>query len=139
MRVFTGTKNKMTEFKPNVLIVDDLDNNLKVMATVFEAAGAITTTINNPLEALKMVVKPQSDAKSFDLVVVDIHMPKMDGQTLAKELRSGGYKGAIIAVTAHPTMSGKRRGEGSGIDHFLGKPSLKPDLVRALLHQYCKG
>ena len=118
---------------PHVLLVDDQKSNLEITQAVFEGAGAVTTAIQDPEEAFRMV---KANMKSFDMVLIDIHMPKMDGQTLAKNLREAGYDRAIVAFTAHPTMKGKRAGE-EHINHFLNKTTLKVDLVKAILDQYC--
>ncbi|MCB0320284.1 MAG: response regulator [Bdellovibrionales bacterium] len=120
---------------PRVYILDDRPENLEVMAVVFQAAGATTFTTSDPLQLIQGVLHPDGDP--IDLVILDIHMPHRDGFSVAQELREKGFSRGIVAFTAHPTLQGKRKGEGVGIDHFLSKPSLKVDLVRALLHEVC--
>ena len=57
---------------------------------------------------------------------------------LAKAARNGGYKGAIFAFTAHPTMDGIKKGGASGIDAFLSKITLKKELIQALIDVHVK-
>jgi len=58
----------------------------------------------------------------YDLVLMDMHMPVMDGYTAATNLRQQGYKGTIIAVTASAMIEETSKAIGAGCNFFISKP-----------------
>ncbi len=77
------------------------------------------------------------DSRHFDVVLMDVQMPIMDGFTAAREIRRrelpSGRRIPIIAVTASATTEVVSACAASGMDHYLSKP-LRLDAVRDLLH-----
>ena len=63
-----------------------------------------------------------AEADSFDAVLMDMHMPVMDGHEATKRLRSGGYSGLIIAVTASVMTQDTESALEAGCDYFISKP-----------------
>lgn len=57
-----------------------------------------------------------------DAMILDVMMPRMDGLTLARELRAAGYTLPILLITAKETLEDKRRGFGAGADDYMVKP-----------------
>ena len=123
--------------KPRVLIVDDDEDILMLIGIHFEKAGAEITKMNKPEEALGVVQAKMKIEESFDLIVVDIRMPSMDGNQLTRSIREAGYTGGIVAFTASATGQGKRESNEAGIDRYLDKTTLKQELVEAILAEYC--
>ena len=129
----------MSEKKaPKIFIVDNHQDTLNLLTTMFEAAGAIVTNTTDPEKAVKDVVSRAGSENSFDMVVTDIVMPGKTGFQAAEEMRAGGYKGPIIAFTATTSGLGKKEGDAAGVTTYLSKETLKPDLIEALISQHCK-
>lgn len=63
-----------------------------------------------------------SGSEDYDLIILDIMLPKMDGITICKQLRSGGIKTPIIMLTAKTTVDDKVQGLDSGADDYISKP-----------------
>ena len=61
-------------------------------------------------------------AEPFALVLVDIHMPGMDGEEAMRQMRQMGYRGALVALTAHPQAEEESRWRAAGCDAVAPKP-----------------
>ncbi|CAK3966045.1 Two-component system B [Lecanosticta acicola] len=72
----------------------------------------------------------------FDLILMDIQMPNMDGLTSTRLIRKFGYKQPIVALTAFAEQSNIDECYGSGMDYFLAKPVRRPQLKKVLT-DYC--
>lgn len=121
--------------QPRVLIVDDDQDMLLIMETVFESAGARVTKTSMPLEGLNMAKASLTLGEPFSLVVLDIRMPDIDGHALAQQMREAGFKGPIVAFTAYASGEGRAKGREVGITHYLSKTQLKREVITALLQQ----
>jgi signal transduction histidine kinase/FixJ family two-component response regulator len=101
----------------SLLLVDDSTDNLALFANFLRWAGATVTKASNGDSALSCVREGR-----FDLILLDIQMPKVDGyQTIAK-LRRLGYHGPVVALTAHAMASEAVTCKAAGFDDFLNKP-----------------
>ncbi|MGJ3249438.1 MAG: response regulator transcription factor [Elainellaceae cyanobacterium] len=79
-----------------------------------------------------------AQAADYDLVLLDLMLPKLDGISLCKRLRSSGYKGFVLMLTAKDTTSDKILGLDAGADDYLVKPFELEELaarMRALLRR----
>ena len=124
--------------KLNALIVDDKKESLLIIGKLLSAIGVDSQTASSGEAAVKLVLESEALAPPFDFLMLDIHMPGISGIEVAKTVRAGGYKGAIFAFTAHPTMDGIKKGGSSGIDAFLSKITLKKELLQALIDVHVK-
>lgn len=80
-----------------------------------------------------------SNSNQYDLIVLDLMLPKMSGVELCQRLRSNGYTGAILMLTARGTKLDKIKGLDSGADDYVVKPFDIDELgarVRALLRRH---
>ena len=102
----------------NVLVVDDNQVNRLLVARVLAHAGFDVEEAADGREALEKC-RPDEE---FDLIVLDMQMPVMDGFEAAQALRARGYRGAILALTANVMAEDRRRCLEAGCDEFLGKP-----------------
>lgn len=114
--------------RKRILVADDDPVNRQVFAGFIKLFGHDVVLVNNGLEALKTYAK-----ESFDLVIMDISMPVLCGQKATQkireyEARKGRTKTPIIAVTAHALKGDKEKFLASGMDDYLAKPILKPEL-----------
>ncbi len=104
----------------NVLLAEDQPVNQKLMKAVMERLGHRLTIANNGIEALERLGEQR-----FDLILMDIQMPELDGISATKLIRSSDEPWRnipIIAVTAH-TMDGHRESYfAAGMNGFVAKP-----------------
>ncbi len=100
-----------------ILLVEDGPDNQVLIRTLLTKAGAHVEIAGNGRIALARL-----EAESFDLVLMDIQMPEMDGYHATRELRRRGCRLPIIALTAHALVSERQRCEQAGCDDYLSKP-----------------
>lgn len=106
-----------------ILIVDDEENIRKVIREYLEFEGFLCFEASNGEEAVKMCKE-----NSYDLIVLDIMMPKIDGFTVAKEIRKKSNV-PIIMLSARSEEYDKLYGFDVGIDDYVTKPFSPKELV----------
>ena len=116
----------------NVLLVEDNEINQEVAREWLQSAGLKVETANNGLEALGML-----DKNAFDVVLMDIQMPKMDGLEATRRIREkpGLAKLPIIAMTAHALKGDRERCLEAGMNDYLSKP-IDPDQLYSTLARW---
>lgn len=116
-----------------VLIVDDNDLNRKLFENLIGQLFSFESA-KNGLEAVELAKK-----KCFDLILMDIQMPQMDGITAMKKIRQGGISNCpILAVTAYAEESDRTSFLEQGFDDFITKP-IRPKEFILLIQDYLKG
>lgn len=116
-----------------VLLVEDNPINILVAQKFLERWGAKIVTASNGLEALNMV-----DPEKHDLVLIDLHMPVMDGYEASRKMRENGIDLPIIALTANLPSEIEDEIKLSGINDVVVKPFLPDELYRKVLHHVSK-
>ena len=112
-----------------VLVIDDSNTDRKIMKKAIEALGFTIKEATNGEEALAIIKSVDIDA-----ALVDIEMPKMDGYTLAQEIRKyNRFKNLpLIAVTSRTTKSDRVRGVEVGMNEYITKPYTPEYLANVL-------
>jgi signal transduction histidine kinase/CheY-like chemotaxis protein len=110
-------QQQIPQLMGSVLIVDDVPDLRLLFGTLLSATGLEIQMAVNGLDALQKVAQ-----QSFDLVLMDMHMPVMDGLTASRELRRQGYQMPIIALTADVQAEQKRLCMEAGCHAVLTKP-----------------
>jgi CheY-like chemotaxis protein len=109
------------EMEGSVLLAEDAQDARELMAHALRNAGVQVTAVENGREAVEAATK-----QTYDLILMDIRMPVMDGIAATVELRRRGYLAPIIALTASVTKDAYSLVLGKGLDDVWGKPiSLK--------------
>jgi len=129
-----------------VLLAEDRPDNQRLIAAVLEGAGAEVTLAEDGREALDRVydddyVPGESDDEitpPFDVILMDMRMPVMDGYTAVRRLRQRGYAGPIIALTAHAMVDDRRKCLDAGCDDYASKP-IEPGRLLEMIARYAGG
>jgi signal transduction histidine kinase len=116
-----------------ILLVEDNPMNVMVAQKFLERWGAEADIATNGLEALEMI-----DPARHSLVLIDLHMPVMDGYEASRKMRDIGIKLPIIALTANLPKEVEEKVRKSGIDDIVVKPFLPDELYRMVLHYVFK-
>jgi two-component system sensor histidine kinase/response regulator len=114
-----------------ILLVEDNLINQKLAARLLEKAGHVVTIAANGKDAVDQVA-----ARPFDLVLMDVQMPEMDGYeaTQAIRLREQGARRhlPIVALTAHAMVGDREKCLQAGMDGYVTKPVQPPVLFAAM-------
>lgn len=113
----------------NILVVDDARDNQFLINRYLTLSGAEVVVTENGLEALKMM-KLHTD---FDLILMDLQMPVMDGYEATRILREQGCKIPIVALTAHAMVEEKSKSKLAGFSSYLTKPIHRQRLITTLV------
>jgi CheY-like chemotaxis protein len=89
--------------------------------------GASVVIANDGAEGVKSAL-----SHDFDVILMDIQMPIMDGHEAVRTLRNKGYSRAVVALTAHAMKEERERAFRSGFSHFLTKPINRKSLIDLL-------
>ncbi len=122
-----------------LLLVEDYPTNQKVAMAYLTNAGYTVDVADNGQQAVEAY-----KAKKYDLILMDIQMPEMDGYQATAAIRAleqGGGEGQpphhgktpIIALTAHATEDDRRKCLAAGMDDFLTKPLQRGDLLQTII------
>ena len=115
-----------------VLLAEDHPINQKLAVLMLERRGFSVAVAGDGRQALETLAR-----EDFDLVLMDVHMPVLDGLEATRQLRAGG-SGArdaripVIAMTANAMQGDRERCLQSGMDDFVSKPVKEADLLAAI-------
>ncbi|MEC8665254.1 MAG: ATP-binding protein [Pseudomonadota bacterium] len=117
------------------LLVEDYQGNIVVISYILEDIGITFDVANTGVEALELWQN-----NHYDVVLMDIQMPEMDGFTATKEIRSLEKRKKldhtpIIGMTAHALVGDKDKCIEAGMDAYLPKPIVEADLKKEILNQ----
>lgn len=100
-----------------ILLVEDDELIARMISLRLSIAGHDVDLAENGRKGLEKIRNNE-----FDLVLMDMHMPEMDGHETVRILRKDGYSGTIVAVTASAMSSDSRKAIKSGCNYFISKP-----------------
>ena len=120
-----------------VLLAEDNNINRTLVMRVLEKVGIKASSVETGVDVLKTL-----EGQSFDIILMDVQMPEMDGVEATKrirqiEARKGGHV-HIIALTAHAMKGDMERFLAAGMDDYLSKP-LKAELLYDKIWKFLKG
>ncbi len=105
-----------------ILVVDDRDDMRLLIQRLIEQAGGKSRTAVNGKDALEQYEKSIRAGESFDVIVMDMQMPVMDGFKATTLLREAGYRKTIVALTAGAMQGEREKCLAAGCNHYLSKP-----------------
>ena len=106
-----------------VLLAEDSVDLAGLYMRLLGRAGASVTLVTNGRQAVHAALTAQQEGTLFDVVLMDMQMPELDGYAATQELRDAGYAGLIIACTAHAMSGDRERCLEAGCDAYVGKPA----------------
>jgi len=109
-----------------ILLAEDTAAIHRLLARFLHASGADVVVVENGLEAVR-----QAGRGRFDLVLMDLEMPELDGCAAAKLLRAQGLRAPILALSAHDAQSLRKETALCGFTGLLSKPITREALVDA--------
>ena len=112
--------NKLAETQKlsgRVLVIEDDKTNQLVLSLLLEKMGLEVTVANDGHEAVE-----EAQEESFDLIFMDMEMPKLSGYEATEMLRAKGVKGPIIALTGHAMKGDREKCIRAGCDDYFAKP-----------------
>jgi two-component system, cell cycle response regulator DivK len=121
--------------RPQVLVVEDNERNMKLFRDVLEASGYRTLEARTGLRAVELVTE-----RGADLVLMDIQLPDIDGIEALTRLRADERTASVpvLALTAQAMEGDRERFLAAGFDGYLSKPVDIAALV-ATVKRYCEG
>ncbi len=112
-----------------ILVVDDGETNRKLIGLMLERRGAeIHMAENGKVAAETSLLFP------FDIILMDMQMPVMDGYTSTRRIREQGFTGPIVALTAHAMEGDRRSANARGCSEYLSKPIDFDVLLQTVTH-----
>jgi two-component system, sensor histidine kinase and response regulator len=120
--------------KLNILLAEDNAVNRVLAQKLLQKQGHTVTSVNNGIEAVQLWEQNQS--RQFDIILMDVQMPEMDGLQAAarireRELGTGAHI-PIIAVTAHAMKGDRERCLAAGMDGYITKPINPAELAKVI-------
>ncbi|MBO9472191.1 response regulator [Shimia sp. R10_1] len=128
------TKTELAALNPRILVADDEPTNLKIMQRMLKHCGLQCEVAHDGAESIE-----KAKTGVFDLILMDINMPEIDGIEATQEIMKllGSDAPKVIAVTASVSNTQKKLCEDAGIVGFVAKPVKLDTLVDAMAECLC--
>jgi signal transduction histidine kinase/DNA-binding response OmpR family regulator len=118
----------------HILLAEDHPINQKLARFMLNKAGYQLTVVENGKDAVDTFT---SQPDNYDLIFMDIHMPKMDGMDATKKIRESGFRDIpIIAMTAHSMKGDREKFLDCGMNDYIAKP-IKRETVFEMVKKWC--
>jgi signal transduction histidine kinase/CheY-like chemotaxis protein len=119
-----------TSLPIRVLLAEDGLDNQRLIAHHLTKVGAEVTTVGDGAAAVEAAITADRSGSPFDIVLMDMHMPRMNGVEATRALRTAGYAAPIIALTAAAMASDRVQCLEAGCDDYAMKPIQRAALLK---------
>jgi PAS domain S-box-containing protein len=120
-----------------VLLAEDAPDSRRLLSFYLRRAGIEVASAEDGAAAFDAARTALAAGRPFDVVLMDMQMPRVDGYDATARLRAAGYVRPIVALTAHAMESDREKCLAAGCDDFLTKP-IDPDALVATLAAYLR-
>ena len=117
-----------------ILLAEDEKVNQHFVSAMLRKAGATVDVVDDGLAAYSKVIEQFNAGSPYDVVLMDMQMPELDGYQATRKLRDNGYDKPIIALTAHAMEGDRKKCTDSGCSDYTTKPIRKPVLFDLIHH-----
>lgn len=124
--------HSIEQFDAKVLVAEDNETNQILIGALLDERGITYKMVTNGQEAIDAAL-----SETFDLILMDVNMPVLDGIEAIKRLKEKGYKPPIVTLSADVIQSNVERFKAAGADDTLPKP-IETDLLDTVLRRYLK-
>jgi CheY-like chemotaxis protein len=112
-----------------ILLAEDGADNQRLISLILKKAGAEVTVADNGKVALDFALTAARNQEPFDLILMDMQMPVMDGYDATRNLRAQGLAVPIVAITAHAMAGDQQKCIDAGCDDYISKPVNRNSLL----------
>ncbi len=116
-----------------VLLAEDSEDTRRLLVHYLTRGGALVQTASNGQEAVDVAEAAVASGNPFDVILMDMQMPVLDGYQATTRLRANGYRGPVLALTAHAMREDERRCLEAGCDQYITKPVAREVLLGACM------
>ena len=109
-------------FRPRILLAEDEPDHQQIISLMLGKMGADVIIVENGQSAVGRALQAQKEGSPFDLILMDIRMPVMDGCLATRQLRAVGYRLPVVAMTAHAMTGDRDRFIVAGCNDYISKP-----------------
>ncbi len=112
----------VSPLRGRILLAEDTPDTQRLVTTLLERQGMDVECVGDGRAAVEMALHAGRHGRPFDIILMDMQMPVMDGYTATAELRQAGHGGPIIALTANAMADDRRKTIEAGCNECLTKP-----------------
>ncbi|HEX5010303.1 MAG TPA: response regulator [Planctomycetota bacterium] len=112
-----------------ILLAEDTRDSALVISTMLRRAGAEVVVVDTGLDALNQAQAAEAAGRPFALLLMDLHMPELDGLQATRRLRESGYVRPIVALTANSMPGDRTECLRAGCDEYASKPVRRAELL----------
>lgn len=123
----TDTKSALPLSDVRILVAEDVIDNQDLFRIVLESAGATVEIVENGEEAVRA-----AGAGQYDVILMDVQMPLLDGLSATRKIRASGATLPIIALTAHAMPEEVAKSKAAGCDDHVSKPITANNLISSI-------
>jgi len=116
-----------------ILYVEDGKDNQRLVSVILSKAGARVELADHGGIGVERALNAQMSGQPFDVILMDMQMPEMDGYTATRRLREAGFTLPIIALTAHAMVGDREKCIEAGCTEYQTKPIDRAKLVATIL------
>ena len=123
---------KLPRLAARILLAEDGPDNQRLMTFMLTSAGAELVVVENGRQAVDEVASAAAAGRPYDLVLMDMQMPVLDGYSATAELKAAGFTSPVVAVTAHAMSGDRQKCLNAGCDEVVTKPFSRAGLLEAV-------